>query len=63
MKRIDDESPDFSSGFKIIAATVFVGLLVIAAGSPVNWAPTTATVHDVAAAEAGPAEAEAPAPR
>ena len=63
MRRIDDESPDFSSRFKIIAAAVFVGLMVIAAGSPINWAPTTATVHDVAAAKAEPAKAEEPPPR
>jgi len=56
MNRNDDESPDFSSGFKILAAAVFVGLIVIAAGSPINWAPTT--VPDVAAAKSAPAAAE-----
>ena len=54
----DDESPDFSSGFKIVTAAVFVGLIVIAAESPINWAPTTTTVHDVAAAKSAPAAAE-----
>ena len=53
----DRQCPDFAGRFKVAAAVVVVGLIVAAIESPINWAPTTTTVHDVAASEAALAPA------
>ena len=54
LKYADNQCPRLAGGFKLAVAAVFVGLVVAAGQSPIDWAPMTATVHDAAATATAP---------